>query len=101
MSRPPKTSEDPQSKPLSDAEAQSLGRHLFERSAVFTRAAHALEAAANQLRQAHCRDFAKAAAEAQSASMVAMHAALSAHQLVGAYETAAWLERERAKPSDQ
>jgi carbohydrate-selective porin OprB len=76
---------------------------LFERSAVFTRAAHALEAAADQLRQAHGRDFAKAAAEAQSASMVAMHAALSAHQLVGAYETAAWLEseRERAKPTDR
>ncbi|HEY5956387.1 MAG TPA: hypothetical protein VIV60_07545 [Polyangiaceae bacterium] len=72
-------------------DAQALRRHLYDNSAVFTRAAIALEAAAAQLREAHSDDLAKAATEAQSAAMVAMHAALSAHQLVGAYELAAWV----------
>lgn len=69
-----------------------LRRHLFEQSAVFTRAAHALVAAADQLREAHSQDFARAASEIRSASLVAMHAALSAHQLVGTYELAAWFQ---------
>jgi hypothetical protein len=69
-----------------------LGRHLYDQSAVFTRAAHALEAAAEQLREAHSSNYEKAAAEVRSASLVAMHAALSAHQLVGTYELAAWLQ---------
>jgi hypothetical protein len=79
--------------------SEELRRHLYDKSEVFTRAAHALVAAADQLREAHCRDFAKAAIEAQSASMVAMHAALSAHHLVGAYELAGWLQgvNQRAK----
>lgn len=77
-----------------------LRRYLYDKSAVFTRAAHALEAAADQLREAHSSDFAGAATQAQSAAMVAMHAALSAHRLIGAYELAAWMrgvgERRRA-----
>ena len=47
----------------------------------------------DQLREAHSADYAKAAIEAQTASLVAMHAALSAHHLVGAYELAGWLQQ--------
>ena len=71
---------------------EQLRRRLYDGSAVFTRAAHALELAADQLREAHSRDFAAAATEAESAAMVAMHAALSVHRLVGAYELAAWMQ---------
>lgn len=71
---------------------EQLRRRLYDGSAVFTRAAHALELAAEQLREAHGSDFAAAATEAESAAMVAMHAALSVHRLVGAYELAAWVQ---------
>jgi carbohydrate-selective porin OprB len=90
----------PKPKPPTNTAPESpsdLSRYLFEQSAVFTRAAHALEAAADQLREAHGNDFERAATEVRSASLVAMHAALSAHQLVGTYELAAWYQRaERA-----
>ena len=75
--------------------SQPLRRHLYEQSAVFNRVAHALVAAADQLNGAHCRDYAKTAEDVRNATLVAIHAALSAHQLVGSYELAAWLESRR------
>ncbi len=87
MPRTTKTEEPPVT-----FEVKQLRRHLYEQSAVFTGAAHAMIAAADQLRAAHSNDFCRAAVEVRSAAMVAMHAALSAHQLVGAYELAGWLK---------
>lgn len=92
MTHKPRSVTDPSCKA-----SLELRRYLFEQSAVFTRAAHALLAAADQLREAHGPDFARAASEVRSASLVAMHAALSAHQLVGTYELAAWFEESAVR----
>ncbi|MGC4068929.1 MAG: hypothetical protein QM784_30650 [Polyangiaceae bacterium] len=68
-----------------------LQRELYDRSQALTRAAHALVVAADQLRQAHSRDYGKSETEVRAAALVAMHAALSAYELIGRYELAAWL----------
>ncbi|HMA93454.1 MAG TPA: hypothetical protein VKP30_12255 [Polyangiaceae bacterium] len=84
MTHKPRSVTDPSCKA-----SLELRRYLFEQSAVFTRAAHALVAAVDA-----------------TASLVAMHAALSAHQLVGTYELADWFEestvrrRMPTKPGD-
>lgn len=72
---------------------RQLHRFLYGQSSVFTGAAHALEGAADRLRAAHGSDYTKAATELRLAALSAIHAALSAHRLVGEYELAAWLER--------
>lgn len=69
-----------------------LHRFLYEQSVVLTGAAHALLAAAERLREVRGDDYTKAATEVHLATLSAIHAALSAHRLVGAYELAAWLE---------
>jgi hypothetical protein len=70
---------------------EALCRELYRRSQALTRSAHALDAAAAQLREAHSRDHGKAATEVRSAALVAMHAALSAYELIGGYDLAEWI----------
>ena len=72
---------------------ESLRRELFDRSELLNRAAHALELAAEQLREApgagNCQ---KSSVEIRSAAMTAMHGALGALVVSGEYEMAAYLE---------
>jgi hypothetical protein len=71
---------------------EQLRRELFERSAI-TRAAHALELAADQLREAPGQSsWAKCSVEIHSAAMTAMHGALGALELSGEYRLAVVLE---------
>lgn len=72
---------------------ESLRRELFERSAILTRAAHALELAAEQLREApRAGSCQRSSVEIRSAAMTAMHGALGALELSGEYELAAYLD---------
>jgi hypothetical protein len=82
-------------------EPEALHRELYRRSQTLTRSAHALDAAAVQLREAHVRDHGKAATDVRSAALVAMHAALSAYELVGAYDLAAWLNTQVGEREDE
>ncbi|HEY5958897.1 MAG TPA: hypothetical protein VIV60_20190 [Polyangiaceae bacterium] len=69
---------------------ESVRRELFERSAILIRAAHALELAAEQLREAPCQgSWTKCSVEIHSAAMTAMHGAL---EISGEYRLAAFLE---------
>jgi hypothetical protein len=70
---------------------EALCRELYRPSQALTRSAHALDAAAAQLREAHSRDHGKAATEVCCAALVAMHAALSAYELIGGYDLAEWI----------
>jgi hypothetical protein len=66
---------------------------LFERSAILTRAAHARELAADQLREAPAHgSWSKCSVEIHSAAMTAMHGALGALELSGEYRLAGVLE---------
>lgn len=70
-----------------------LRRHLYERSAILNRAAHALELAAVQMREAPDRtNCMKSSVDIRAAAMVALHGALGALELSGAYDLAAFLE---------
>lgn len=76
-------------------DAESLRRQLFYRSDVLIRAAHALELAAGQLRQAadHA-NYLKSSVDIRAAAMIAMHGAFEALELSGEYEFAAWIEAD-------
>jgi|GEM_PF-5799772 len=70
-----------------------LRRELFDRSAVLTRAAHALELAAGQLREAPCQDSSlQISVHIRAAAMTAMQGAFGAFDVSAAYEFAAFLE---------
>ncbi|HEY5956527.1 MAG TPA: hypothetical protein VIV60_08245 [Polyangiaceae bacterium] len=72
---------------------ESVRRELFERSAILIRAAHALELAAEQLREAPGQgSWTKCSVEIHSAAMTAMHGALGALEISGEYRLAAVLE---------
>lgn len=72
---------------------QSLQRELSDRSAVLSRAAHALELAAEQLREAPSRGSClRSSVDIRAAAMTAMHGALGALALSGEYELAAYVE---------
>ncbi len=72
---------------------ESLRRELFDRSAVLTRAAHALELAAGQLREAPCRvSSMECSVHIRSAAMTALQGAFSAFEVSAAYDLAAFLE---------
>lgn len=75
----------------------ALSRELYNRSAILTQAAHALTTAADQLAQAHSRDHSKSAANVRTAAYAAARAALSACELIGAYDLARWIAR-RSRP---
>ena len=70
-----------------------LSRELYNRSAILTQAAHTFSSAADQLVQAHSNDYSKSAADVRTAAYSAVRAALSAYELIGAYELARWLTR--------
>jgi hypothetical protein len=73
-------------------DTDALQRHLYERSAILSRAAHALELAAMQLREAPDRsNCMKGSVDIRSAAMVALHGALGALELSGEYELAAFV----------
>jgi hypothetical protein len=70
-----------------------LRRELFDRSAVLTRAAHALELAAGQLREAPCHGSCMACSvHIRSAAMTALQGAFGAFEVSAAYELAAFME---------
>ena len=72
---------------------ESLRRELFDRSTILTRAAHALELAAEQLREAPSHgNYRESSVDIRSAAMTAMHGALGALELSGEYEVAAFIE---------
>ena len=72
---------------------ERLKRELSDRSAILTRAAHALELAAEQLREATDRsNCTKSSVDIRSAAMTAVHGALGALELSGQYDLAAFLE---------
>jgi hypothetical protein len=72
----------------------ALSRELYNRSAILTQAAHALTITADQLVQAHNRDHSKSAAAVRTATYAAVRAALSACELIGAYDLARWIARK-------
>ncbi|HEY5958130.1 MAG TPA: hypothetical protein VIV60_16315 [Polyangiaceae bacterium] len=72
---------------------EELRRRLYDRSAVLTRASHALELAADQLREASdLQNFLKSSVDVRSAAMTAMHGALGALELSGEFELAAFIQ---------
>lgn len=72
---------------------ESLRRELSDRSAILTRAAHALELAAEQLREAPSQGSClRSSVDIRAAAMTAMHGALGVLELSGEYELAAFIE---------
>jgi hypothetical protein len=72
---------------------ECLRRELFDRSAVLTRAAYALELAAGQLREAPSYgSCAESSVYIRSAAMTALQGAFGAFQVSAAYELAAFME---------
>lgn len=72
---------------------EQLRRELFDRSALLIRSAHALELAAEQLREAPRRDsWSAVSVDIHSAAMTAMHGALGALALSGEYQMAALID---------